>query len=61
MGYRTWLVGEAWGEEEALLGRGGGSEGALVVREQGDHQGRHVTLDLRADKWTCTDKTRSQT
>lgn len=42
----TGLVGHAWGEEEALLGRGGCCQSALVVWKNGDHEWRHVTLDL---------------
>lgn len=45
-GAPTWLVGHAWGEEEALLGGGGGGQSALVVWKNGDHERRHVTLDL---------------
>lgn len=42
----TWLIGHAWGEEEALLGRCGCCQSALVVWKNGDHERRHVTLDL---------------
>lgn len=42
----TWLVRHSWGEEKALLGGGGCCQGALVVWKNGDHERRHVTLDL---------------
>lgn len=42
----TWLIGHAWGEEEALLGCRGCCQSALVVWKNGDHEWRHVTLDL---------------
>ena len=42
----TWFVGHAWREEEALLGSSGSSQSALVVWKNGDHERRHVTLDL---------------
>lgn len=42
----TWLIGHAWGEEEALLRCRGCCQSALVVWKNGDHERRHVTLDL---------------
>lgn len=42
----TWLVGHSRGEEESLLGGGSRCQSALVVWKNGDHERRHVTLDL---------------
>lgn len=45
-GQLTWLVRDPGWEQEPLLGRGCRCQGTLVMREDGDHQRRHVTLDL---------------
>jgi hypothetical protein len=42
----TWLVRDSRWEEKALLGCGGCCQGALVVWKNGNHERRHVTLDL---------------
>lgn len=42
----TWLIRHSGREEEALLGGCRCCQGALVVWKNGDHERRHVTLDL---------------
>lgn len=42
----TWLIRHSWREEEALLGGSCCCQSALVVWKNGDHERRHVTLDL---------------
>lgn len=42
----TWFIRHSWREEKALLGGGCCYQSALVVWKNGDHERRHVTLDL---------------
>lgn len=42
----TWLIRHSWREEKALLGGSCCCQSALVVWKNGDHERRHVTLDL---------------
>lgn len=42
----TWLIRHSRREEKALLGGGCCCQSALVVWKNGDHERRHVTLDL---------------